>query len=175
MNEFACCHTNFDLLVNVFINLFITSLRQTNSGCGVNGLFVGCIMYADDLVVLSASVDGLQRMLDCCYNVSRDLELESNCAKSRCMITGPVFKRHISDMHLGTQTIPWCNSFRYLGITFLTGNKLLVDVGAIKRTFFRALNCIWGNASTLEEVVELCLHESYCLSIKELSVVNAVL
>jgi len=34
---------------------------------------VGCILYADDIIILSVS--GLQSMLNCCFDVSRDLQL----------------------------------------------------------------------------------------------------
>ena len=36
---------------------------------------MGCILYADDIIILSAFVSGLQSMLDCCFDVSRDLQL----------------------------------------------------------------------------------------------------
>ena len=42
-------------LFTLFVNMFIVKMRELNAGCCVNGTFVGCIMYADDLVVLSAS------------------------------------------------------------------------------------------------------------------------
>ena len=56
----------------IFINTFIVKLRETNSGCCINGDFVGCIMYADVLILISASVNGLQTLLNCCHTVSLD-------------------------------------------------------------------------------------------------------
>ena len=45
-------------IFNIFINAFNVKLRETNSGCCINGDFVGCIMYADDLIFISASANG---------------------------------------------------------------------------------------------------------------------
>jgi len=75
-------------IFNVFINVFIAKLRILGYGCRVCGQFVGCILYVDDIIILSASVSGLQSMLDCCFDVSRDLQLTFNYTKSCCFAIG---------------------------------------------------------------------------------------
>ena len=57
-------------IFNVFMNVFIVKLRQLGNGCNVYGQFVGCILYADDIILFSASVRGLQTMLDCVFEVT---------------------------------------------------------------------------------------------------------
>ena len=52
-------------IFNIFINAFIVKLRESNSGCCLNGEFVGCVMYANDIILISASVNGLQTLLNC--------------------------------------------------------------------------------------------------------------
>jgi len=37
-------------------------------GCVIGGEFFGCIMYADDLVLVSHSVGVLQKMIDICVD-----------------------------------------------------------------------------------------------------------
>ena len=60
-------------LFNLNINPLI--LRLCNSGCLVNNCFIGCIFYADDMLLLSASVYGLQDLLNVCvlnrFQISR--------------------------------------------------------------------------------------------------------
>jgi len=51
-------------IFNVFIDLFLSKLRQKRNGCHIGSWFVGAILYADDLILLSASVSGLQRCLN---------------------------------------------------------------------------------------------------------------
>ena len=60
-------------LFNVFIYLFICELRQINVGCQIFNAFVGCLFYADDIILLSPSVNGLQSMLDVCSASSQNL------------------------------------------------------------------------------------------------------
>ena len=53
---------------------------------------VGCIVYADDVVLLSASVRHLQKMLDICSDQAADIDIVFNAKKSslpwvNCSIT----------------------------------------------------------------------------------------
>ena len=152
-------------IFNIFINKFITDLRAQGVGCCLNGTYLGCIMYADDIILLSATVNGLQIMLTCCYNSSKDNLLTFNCKKSTCMMIGPRSRFIVSDMQLGPDTIAWCTSFKYLGITFNTGPKLSVNIDVIKHKFFASCNCILGNAYAVNEIVKLSLMEAYCLPV----------
>ena len=152
-------------LFNVFINVFIYELKLCNYGCKMRGVFVGVIMYADDLLLLSASVDGLQRMLNCCSELSAKALINFNCKKSTCVIIGPASKCVVKDMKLGSDSISWSNSFKYLGVCFSVSKKLFVDVSTIKQKNFASCNCILAQAKCMDDLVKLKLLESYCLPI----------
>ena len=84
-------------LFNIFINTIIIRLRIADIGCHVKGLFAGCfILYVDDVILLSPSVLGLQRMLDVCYSTCTDLGLKFNGMKSHCICFGSSSKYEIS-------------------------------------------------------------------------------
>ena len=74
---------------NIFINDSFIKLREVNTGCTTNGIFVGCIMYADDVILISATVNGLQTILN---NVSVNLLLKFNCTKSSCFSLAMVMR-----------------------------------------------------------------------------------
>ena len=65
------------ILFNVYVNCIIKTLRKEGRGCHMHNAFLGCIMYADDLLLLSASVLDLQKMLDSCGSVGDDLGINS--------------------------------------------------------------------------------------------------
>jgi hypothetical protein len=46
-----------------FINLFIMNLKDVDVGCHIDGVFFGCLLYADDIILISPSIMGLQNML----------------------------------------------------------------------------------------------------------------
>ena len=76
-------------LFNLFVNEFIVNLKNCSAGCAINGHFVGAIMYADDLIILSPTVAGLQKMLAYCEETSKNLGLEFNCKKCSCTAISP--------------------------------------------------------------------------------------
>ena len=49
------------MLFNIYIDSLILGLKSSGLGCYMRGLFVGCIAYADDLLLLSGSVALLQK------------------------------------------------------------------------------------------------------------------
>ena len=49
---------------NVFINDLIVKLRYSGFGCYISDNFCGCILFAEDIILMSASLHKLQLMLD---------------------------------------------------------------------------------------------------------------
>ena len=152
-------------LFNIFINLFFVELRACNNACKVQDIFMGAIMYADDLIILSASVNGLQKMLDCCDRVSKELLLEFNCNKCVCVAIGPAARYTIAVMSLGDVLLKWVKNFKYLGIQFIADTGLKVDLKQTKISFYTSVNRILGSARTIDDIVKLQLMESYCLPV----------
>ena len=63
-------------IFNVFINIFIKRLKLLGAGCSISSLYIGSILYADEILLLCPSVTGLQDMLDKCSETAKDLSLE---------------------------------------------------------------------------------------------------
>ena len=66
-------------MFNLFINAFVIHLRELDVVCHLGTEFVSCLMYADDIILLSPSIVGLQSMLDKCFDVAYDLSLLVKC------------------------------------------------------------------------------------------------
>jgi len=129
----------------------------------VGNFSAGCIMYADDLLLLSASVSGLQYMLDTCYKCGIENDIIFNQKKSVCIRIGPHWNKPISPMVLGNMSLDWASSFKYLGINFFSGLSLKVNICCIKRSFYKAINSILSYCKTADEFVKLGLVKAYCL------------
>ena len=52
------------ILFAIYVDSLISDLRQSGYGLYIGTLFVGCVVYADDIVLLSVSCFGLQRLVD---------------------------------------------------------------------------------------------------------------
>ena len=48
----------------VYIDDLLKILRQSGFGCNINGVFYGAIIYADDILLLSGSRNGLQNLVN---------------------------------------------------------------------------------------------------------------
>jgi len=70
------------LLFNIYINSIICALRSSDLGCHLGNVYVGCIVYADDILLLSASLLDMQKMLDICCSHGDDLYIMFNPKKS---------------------------------------------------------------------------------------------
>jgi hypothetical protein len=51
----------------VFCHLYYSMLDSSCLGCSINGIYLGCIVHADDKLLMSTSVQTLQSMLDIFY------------------------------------------------------------------------------------------------------------
>jgi len=152
-------------LFNVFINVFIHCLRSLQVGCHINGLFLGCLFYADDIVLLCPSVSGLQSMLDSCVATADMLLLKFNPLKSYCLAIGKATSSQPPSVLLDCSPIPWVSTVKYLGVHVVSGKKLAFDINPVKQSFFAACNSIYAQAKNLDELVHLSLQESYCLPV----------
>ena len=153
------------ILFNVYVNCIISTLRNESRGCHVRNIFLGCIMYADDLLLLSASVLDLQQMLDSCGCVGDELGMKFNCKKSACMIIGPNKCSPISPMILNGLQIQWVDKIKYLGIILTSSKRFTVDHKETRRKFFVSVNTIFSKCKFTSDIVKLELLESQCLPI----------
>ena len=53
-------------LFALYVDDLVSQLRDSGYGVHVGSLFVGCVLYADDIVLLSESCDGLQKLVNIC-------------------------------------------------------------------------------------------------------------
>ena len=68
------------LLFSVYINDVITKLKESKCGCSISSEYAGCLMYANDLVLVSASLSLLQDMLNIVELEISYLDLSFNVA-----------------------------------------------------------------------------------------------
>ena len=66
----------------------MTRLEDAQIVCHINGLFTGTIVYADDLMLLSANVVQMRDMLIICNKFDVLCDLKFNCVKSFWSLVG---------------------------------------------------------------------------------------
>jgi len=152
-------------LFNIYIDNILVALRAKGLGCHLKNLFCAALMYADDLIILSASVVDLQTMLNVCNSAGQELSINFNPLKSKCMIIGPHLLIEVADLTLGDLKLPWVKKIDYLGITLLSQKSFSVDLTPLRKKFFTATNTILSKCANYSDMSKLFLLESHCLPI----------
>jgi len=125
------------VLFNVYFSVIVDSLEKAELGCELYGKYIGSIVYADNVILLSHSVVKLQKMLDICYDTGLDLDAVFNAKKSALFAVG---KAH--EVAIDYDSISWTTSLKYLGMFFTAGQKLECDIDYLVRKFYTAANTI---------------------------------
>jgi len=74
--------------------------------------FFDCFLYADDILLMSASVVSLQKMVDIalCVCYGQEFDIVFNAKKSVSVVFGKDCKHTIENLVLGDGEIPWVYS-----------------------------------------------------------------
>lgn len=111
------------VLSPLLFNLFIRDLPDIfNSDCDPVDLHdtkLSCLMFADDLVLLSNSASGLQTCLDNLYNYCSQWDLKVNLSKTKVIVFNKA-GRLLENFHFyyNQQEIEITRKYCYLGIIF---------------------------------------------------------
>lgn len=150
------------VLFSVYVDDLILQLRSSGLGIHVGSVFCGCIFYADDIVLLSASCLGLQRLLDICSKYGFELDIKFNPDKSFLCAFGsnPPQTRHIT---LSGKPLEWVDSVKYLGC-ILKCRSVEIDTASFIRKFYGSFNNILRVlGSKRDEMISLHFSKTYCL------------
>ena len=138
------------VLFSVYVNELFGILNSSGLGCKVAGQFLGCLGYADDLLLLSASISGLQAMVTLCerFAVSRGLKFSTNViiekSKTKCIAFTSNKKKlsELSPVKLNGDPLPWVESIKHLGNVLEADNSMKKDCSIKRATFIGKLNSL---------------------------------
>jgi len=153
------------LLFALYIEDILKELKAQRKGCIINGIYLGCVLYADDILLLSQSVSCMQHMLDICSNIAKVLDLKFNVKKSAVLRIGKRFNVRCSVLLLDGQVIPYVEEVKYLGVVLKRGPVFDRSFSSAKVKFYRCFNAIYSKAFFAPEDVLVSLFKSYCLPI----------
>ena len=127
--------------------------------------YMGCIVYADDIIVLSASIVALQEMLSICFHKGEELDIIFNNSKWFLFKIGPSYDCCIQNLKLGAADIVWTREIKYLGVNFCSGKNLYIDLSGRMRKYYVAVNSIMSHTKNVNDILKLNLLETYILPI----------
>ena len=131
----------------MFINDFVKSLDSPECDPIVIGdLTINSLLYADDIILLSNSEEGLQKSLNCLNEFCDNWKLNVNHEKLKVTVFNSNGKAYINHFKFHDKVLETVKSFCYLGITIkYTGTisasaTLLMEKG--RKAFFKIKQCV---------------------------------
>ena len=111
------------LLFSVYIDCFLRQLMSSGLGCYVDHCFFGCLGYANDLLIMSASRSRLQAMVQICEAFAKDYHLKFSTdpdpkkSKTKCLIFSKkkADRTGVAPIILNEMALPWVNEVKHLG------------------------------------------------------------
>ncbi|XP_061718862.1 uncharacterized protein LOC133526321 [Cydia pomonella] len=154
-------------LFNLYINGLIETLSNTHVGCHIDGVCVNNLSYADDMVLLSASVCGIRRMLKICEAYATDHGLKYNGSKSQYMVFETDRKNTIElpSIYLNDALLERVDSFKYLGHIVAVDLRDDMDLERERRALSVRANMIARRFAGCSIEVKATLFRAFCTSL----------
>ena len=92
-------------------------------GCKLVQQYYGCLLYADDIVLLFHSLNAICQMLRICDEFAIDFDMKFNSSKSVVMRIGECYKVKCEPLILAGQELQFVQSLKYLGVHVLAARK----------------------------------------------------
>ena len=133
----------------------------------VNDIEIQCIFWADDLVLICTTKDGLKSQLNVVNDYCPDWKLTLNAETTKTVIfnkTGATLKKH--QIHYGGELIKTVKYFSYLGITLDSNGKFHTTVNELSRKVAKAAGRLY-KLSTYKYISIQTLLETFNSLVKQ--------
>ena len=150
------------VLFAVYVNDIIEKLSRSNHGCRIGELFLGCIMFADDLMLMSASLCDLQAMVGICIEELECIDMMLNVKKSQVMRIGSSFRTVCKPISVNSVQIDYVEKLKYLGCFLVSAKTFKVSLHEMRVKFYKSFNSLYSKCCKFTEPVLLHLVSTHC-------------
>ena len=160
------------LLFAVYIDDIIQILKRSKLGCTIDGIYFGVLIYADDILLLSASRMGLQSMVTICEKFASDRNLtfgtnpNPSKSKSKCIAFSKKAscRQNLAPIILNGSPLPWVEKVNHLGCTLECDNSMRADIALKRAKFIGKVNPLLQEFHFASKNVIIKLLNTYTLS-----------
>ena len=154
------------ILFGIYIDGLVKLVDKTNIGCKIGAICTGIFLYADDIILLTPSIQALQSLISLCESELDFLCMAVNVKKSACLRFGPRYKNACTSITVCGRPVNWVTSARYLGVYLESSFTFKCSFDVNKAKFYKAFNCIFGKIGRIaSEEVLFSLIKSKCLPV----------
>jgi len=154
------------LFFSVYVDDLIVKLRNSGLGIYVKGVFLGAIVYADDILLMSCSMLHMQKMLNICVETLCSLDLFLNISKCTATRIGPRYAKHGAPLVIHSNALVFVKETKYLGTYITSGCGWRNNFRYNRATFYKVFNAILSKcAASNSELAWVQLLTSICIPV----------
>ena len=161
------------ILFCIYMNKLISRLRFHGSGCQLGGVFMGIFIYADDIILLAPSRNGLQNMVKICEQFANLFSMKFSTnnvvekSKTKCIIFTkyPIDTVNILPIYLNDVPLPYVDHVKHLGCTLQTDNSFTRDINQKRGQFIAKIHSLNQEFYFADSTVLIKLYNLYATSI----------
>ena len=145
-------------LFKIFINDLPDYFNDCNDPIVLNDNPIHCLLYADDLVLLSSSAQGLQSKIDKLHQYCGDWCLSINSSKTKVLVFNKA-GRHIKQKFTYSDSLIDCvQSYKYLGIHFTASGSFSFAQNELYKRALKAYYKLSKDFLSFHPNVKIALH-----------------
>ncbi|XP_065645264.1 uncharacterized protein LOC136075756 [Hydra vulgaris] len=118
-------------LYNIYTeNLLDTLQNESTVGTSINGNYTGVVAYADDIILLSSTLSGLQKLLNTCNMYTQKNCIKLNANKTEFLLTGEKQIKNCK-ITLNNKKIKLHDKLNHLGFTWDTKSSPFASLNSL--------------------------------------------
>ena len=147
----------------IYIDDVLKTLKESGFGCNMGDVYVGCISYADDILLLSASFNGLKRLIKICEDYAAEYKIKFNGKKSNLIIFSQYDHDHFPDVEVCGEKVEKVSDLKYLGLIF-SGDPGDNFQSSLAKDFNCKFNIFMSDFNKVTSKLKNELFNTYCCS-----------
>ena len=151
------------VLYCAYMDVLLERLKKEGHGCWVGEHFAGSVCYADDLMLLSPSFSGLQKMILICQEYAAEFGMAYNPKKTVCILFSRACRKAgLPEINLNDSPLEWVSSVKHLGNHVLQNLGEADEIMNKKGDFIGRINTIIANFPVCPDSVAMSLLRTQC-------------
>ena len=139
----------------------LKELKDSGIGCHVGNHYFGALGYADDIVLLCPSKEGLRKLIKICERYAMDHDIIFNGNKSKLLVFGST-TNNLPSIYVSGVEVPVCDNAMHLGNVISNNISESVEYGIGK--FNSSFNYFMSSFGKCQSYVKNKLFIQYCSS-----------
>lgn len=155
------------ILYIVYTDELLERLQKIGAGCYVESKYYGAVAYADDLTLISPTLEGLEKMVSVTESFGNEFSIEFNAVKTKCMAFSHKNRVRpiLHPILVSGREIEWVDNFKYLGNWLTPDLSDTFDIEKKRGHFVQKANHVLHAFSIAKSSIKSNLVQTFCTAL----------